>query len=354
MPGMMGISRPLLITVVIATLLLFIPSMSIYRNAVWIVKGLREYTKNGYLSAAENFTPGDLDVDCSGNQYLITGSNSGIGKQTALEIARRGGTVHMVCRNPITAEEARKEIVDETKNDNVHVHILDLSNPKGVHQFATKFVSENQDKGLSVLVNNAGCMVNTRELTEDGLEKNFATNTLGTYILTESLSPLLLQTSTSTSRSRVVTVSSGGMLTNKMDPTDLQTENKTFDGTMVYAQNKRQQIIITEQWAKKYSSIQFTTMHPGWADTPAVRTSMPDFYEKMKDKLRTTEQGADTAVWLAVSESNVATGEKNSGEFYQDRQVVSKHLPLAWSRSSAADETSLMEQLDAFYQTFTG
>ena len=324
-----------------------------YRNAVWIVKGLREYTKNGYLSAAEKFKPADLDVDCSGNQYLITGSNSGIGKQTALEIARRGGTVHMVCRNPTTAEETRKEIVDQTSNENVHVHILDLSNPKDVHQFATKFVSDNQEKGLSALINNAGCMVNKRELTEDGLEKNFATNTLGTYILTESLSPLLQQTDPSSPRSRVVTVSSGGMLTNKLDPTDLQTENNTFDGTMVYAQNKRAQIVMTEKWAGKYPSVQFTTMHPGWADTPAVRMSLPDFYERMKDKLRTAEQGADTAVWLAVSNSNVATDSKNSGEFYQDRQVVSKHLPLAWSRSSAAEENSLMEQLDAFYQRFT-
>ena len=76
------------------------------------------------------------------------------------------------------------------------------------------------------------------------------------------------------------------MLTNKMDPDDLQSERKSFDGTMVYAQNKRQQIVMTEKWAKKYPQVQFTSMHPGWADTPAVRSAMPGFYEKMKDKLR--------------------------------------------------------------------
>ena len=81
-------------------------------------------------------------------------------------------------------------------------------------------------------------------------------------------------------------MSSGGMLTQKMDSDDLQCEKKSFDGTMVYAQNKREQIIMTEKWAKKYPGIQFTTMHPGWADTPAVRSAMPGFYEKMKDKLR--------------------------------------------------------------------
>ena len=84
----------------------------------------------------------------------------------------------------------------------------------------------------------------------------------------------------------MITVSSGGMLTNKLDANDLQYEKKSFDGTMVYAQNKRQQIVMTEKWSKKYPHIQFTTMHPGWADTPAVRNAMPGFYNKMKDKLR--------------------------------------------------------------------
>jgi len=194
-------------------------------------------------------------------------------------------------------------------------------------------------------------MVNVREETPDEIEKNFATNTLGTYILTEELIPLL-QKSTSESRPRVVTVSSGGMLTNKLDVDDLQTKKKAFDGTMVYAQNKRQQIVISEKWAKKYPGIQFTTMHPGWADTPAVRSAMPGFYEKMKDKLRTTEQGADTIIWLAISNNSNVTDPKRSGDFFQDRVSVSKHLPLAWSRSSEDEENSLITQLDTFYKRF--
>ena len=88
--------------------------MSIFRNAVWIVKGLKEYTSGGFNAAAKGFNPSDLDVNCQGKAYMITGekekletcnncmacagANSGIGKQTALEIVRRGGTIHMVCR----------------------------------------------------------------------------------------------------------------------------------------------------------------------------------------------------------------------------------------------------------------
>merc|ERR1719228_1078940 len=87
--------------------------MSVFRNSVWFAKGLREYTQSGYSAAAKSFVASDLDVDCKGKEYMITGSNSGIGKVTALEIAKRGGSVHMVCRNPKTAEEARQEISKE-------------------------------------------------------------------------------------------------------------------------------------------------------------------------------------------------------------------------------------------------
>lgn len=330
-----------------------ISRMSFYRNSVWLAKGLMEYTRGGFISASKNFKVSDLDVDCSSKQYLITGSNSGIGKQTALEVARRGGVVHLVCRNPVSAEEARTEISKITKNENIFVHILDLSQPKEVHKFAVDFSKEHHEKGLHVLVNNAGCMVNQREVNAENLDKNFATNTLGTYILTESLMPLLEQTSKSGIKARVITVSSGGMLTNKLDPVDLQFDNMNpYDGTSAYAQNKRQQVIMTTEWAKKYADVQFTSMHPGWADTPAVRTAMPGFYEKMKDNLRTPEQGADTVVWLAVSENTAATDSKSSGEFFQDRQVVSKHLPLAWSDSSAADVNLFMDKLSKLHDKF--
>ena len=88
----------------------------------------------------------------------------------------------------------------------------------------------------------------------------------------------------------------------------------------------------------------------GWADTPAVRNSMPDFYEKMKNKLRTTEQGADTIVWLAISEAAAKRGK--SGCFYQDRTPVSEHLPLAMTRAKEQEEQKLMAILDEYYEKF--
>ena len=319
--------------------------MSLFRNTVWLVKGLKEYTNSGFVAASKNFSESDLDVECNGRSYMITGSNSGIGKQTALEIVKRGGTVHMVCRNPNTGEEAKQELVETSGNNNIHLHILDLSKPTDVLEFAKKFSEENSK--LDVLVNNAGCMVNTRETNKEGLDMNFATNTLGTYLLTTGLLPLLEKSD----QPRVVTVSSGGMLVQKLDVEDLQFEKLAkYDGTMAYAQNKRQQVEMTESLAGKHPGIHWSVMHPGWADTPAVRSAMPDFHAKMKDKLRSVEQGADTVVWLAVSPAAL---QFESGQFWQDRVPVSAHLPLAWTRAGQGERDRLMASLEEFKEKFS-
>ncbi|XP_078088298.1 dehydrogenase/reductase SDR family member 12 [Mustelus asterias] len=311
--------------------------MSLYRNSVWFLKGLREYTKSGYQAAAQQFAPKDLDVDLSGRCFLITGANSGIGKATALEIAKRGGTVHLVCRNKERAERAKAEIVTEANNKEVYIHILDMSKPKMIWEFADKFQQANGK--LNVVINNAGCMTNQRELTADQLETNFATNTLGTYILTTALVPLLERCEDA----RVITVSSGGMLVQKLNVDDLQFEKGMFDGTMAYAQNKRQQVVMTEQWAKIHKDTHFSCMHPGWADTEAVRSSMPSFHAKMKNRLRTATQGADTVVWLAISS---AAAQQPSGLFFQDRKPVSTHLLLAQTRTTPVEEEKLMKSLE--------
>lgn len=177
--------------------------MTFYRNLVWFTKGFREYTKNGYLAAEKSFDAKALDVDVSSRTFMITGANSGIGKDTAAFLAKKGATVHMVCRSETRGEEARKEISESSGSDKVKLHILDMSQPRKVWEFVEKFLSSSE--ALHVLINNAGCMVNTREVDEDGLEKNFATNTLGTYILTTGLIPLIAKHESP----RVVTVSSG-------------------------------------------------------------------------------------------------------------------------------------------------
>uniref|UniRef100_A0A4W4EEX8 Flj13639 n=1 Tax=Electrophorus electricus TaxID=8005 RepID=A0A4W4EEX8_ELEEL len=311
--------------------------MSFYRNVVWFIKGMREYTRAGYESASKHFVAKDLDVSVVGLSFMITGANSGIGKETALAIAKKGGTVHLVCRNKERAEAAREEIARKSGNAEIYIHLLDLSETRKVWEFAEAFKKEYSS--LNVLINNAGSMVNQRQLTSDGLEKNFATNALGVYVLTKCLIPLMERSRDP----RVVTVSSGGMLVKKLDTADLQTERVVFDGTMVYAQNKRQQVVMTEVLAKAHPKIHFSAMHPGWVDTPAVATAMPQFHQLMQPRLRTPEQGADTVVWLALTHAATANA---SGLFFQDRRAVSAHLPLAWTHSSQQEVQDFMAQLE--------
>ncbi|KAK7945684.1 hypothetical protein WMY93_001412 [Mugilogobius chulae] len=280
-----------------------------------------------------------------GRSFMVTGASSGIGRVTAMAIAKKGGTVHMVCRNPDKAEEARADIIRESGNTEVHVHIVDMSETRKVWEFAEAF--RKQYSVLNVLVNNAGCMLHKRELNADGLEKSFATNTMAVYVLTRTLIPLLQRTGIQGWYGQTqssITVSSGSMFVQKLKVDDLQSENDYFDGVLVYAQNKRQQVVLTRQWAKANPIIHFSVMHPGWVETPAVSTSMPEFHKMMKGRLRTVEQGADTVVWLALCR---AASRTRSGQFFQDRKAVPVHLPLAWTHSSSEDIQSFMGQLEA-------
>uniref|UniRef100_A0A8C9SV97 Dehydrogenase/reductase 12-like a n=1 Tax=Scleropages formosus TaxID=113540 RepID=A0A8C9SV97_SCLFO len=293
--------------------------------------------QSSFESAAKRFVEKDLDVSVAGRSFMITGASSGIGKAVATAIAKRGGTIHMVCRNKDKAEEARAEIVKETGNKEIYIHILDFTETRKVWEFAEAF--KKKFRSLNVLINNAGSMLTQREVNTEGLEKNFACNTLAPYILTKSLVPLLEKSGDP----RVIMVSSGIMLVKKLRIGDLQSQRGRFDGTMVYAQHKRQLVVMTEQLAKAHANIHFSVMHPGWVDTPAAAEAMPDFYQSMKNKLRTPEQGADTVVWLAVSEASAA---KPSGRFFQDRKMIPTHLPLAWTHSSLEQKERFMTLLE--------
>ncbi|UJR11684.1 hypothetical protein I4U23_015865 [Adineta vaga] len=320
--------------------------MSFYRTAVFGVKGLMEYTRSGFESAAKQFNQVDTEVDLTGTHVMITGANSGIGKVTALECAKRQAHVYMVCRDETRGREAQEEIIQKSNNRNVDLHICDLSQPKDVLKFAKEFVQSK--KPLNILCNNAGCMINERQLVDNEYEVNFATNTLGTYILTSNLIPVLMNKQPAC----VFTTSSGGMYMCRLDSDDLNsTKMSSFSGDLVYSQNKRQQVVMMERFAQRYPSIFFASWHPGWVDTPAVRSAMPSFYSKMQSRLRTPEQGADTLVWLCCLK-DIANRYAN-GEFFQDRTVVSKHLPLAWTKSSVEDDERLMENLDEICKKYS-
>nr|XP_002132115.1 dehydrogenase/reductase SDR family member 12-like [Ciona intestinalis] len=310
--------------------------MTVYRKALLFTKGLIYESKNGYINAAKQFDQNDVSVDVTGHVFMVTGANSGIGKEVTKELASRGGEVHMVCRSLERANAARDEIVKATKNEKIFVHIVDLSNIRSVGEFAKSF-SESHGR-LDTLVNNAGEMVADWRLTEtENLEVNFATNSMSHFVLTESLLPLMEKSE----RPRVVNVTSSGMLLQCLNPKCFSKEKpNNFEAIIAYAQCKRQLTVLTEHWAEKHSSVHFSCMHPGWVDTPAAKRGLGDFYEKMSHKFRTPAQGADTVVWLCLAEKVLSIP---SGSYFQDRKVSMKHLPLATTKESKRDRSEFLK-----------
>jgi NAD(P)-dependent dehydrogenase (short-subunit alcohol dehydrogenase family) len=293
------------------------------------------YTRLGYNLRQAAWKDADLKVDMTGQVCLVTGASSGLGRATAEGLARLGATVHMLARNESKGQWVREGIISRTEDETVHLEIADLSSLTSVRAFAERFL--DRERHLDVLINNAGALLSEREISVDGFELSFATNVLGPFLLTNLLLPLLK----TGAPSRIINVSSGGMYAQKLDVADLQFERKPFSGVTAYAQAKRAQVILTELWAKKLagSGVTVNAMHPGWADTPGVQTSLPTFRRLARRSLRTPEQGADTIIWLAVAESVAGT----SGRFWLDRRERGTHL-LPGTQSSARDRQQLWDE----------
>lgn len=246
----------------------------------------------------------------------------------------------MLCRDEERCRQAMEEIQQDNPSAELRLEVVDVSSPASIKSFVYKLRASSVV--CDAVINNAGVLLSERQETPDGLEVTFATNVLGPYCLVEGLVPLM------GSPSRVVTVTSAGMLTQGLS---LDFENKeSFDGTKVYAQTKRMQQVLIEVWAKKYPHLNFYVPHPGWVDTPGVARSLPYFYKKMKNKLRTVEQGADTIVWAACSDEVLETCP--NGSYLEDRRVMSPHMTLARTTPSQAQVDAFMTQLRALGEKF--
>jgi len=294
------------------------------------------YDRSGYERHARFFSDPDAEPerDMQGRVALVTGANSGIGKVTARSLASRGAEVWMLCRSPERGQAARDELADETGSQALHLAVVDLSDLEDIRRFVEGFERDRVD----VLVHNAGVLPAERTITADGLEQTVATNLVGPFLLTRLLRSRLL----ASDDARVIHVTSGGMYSRRLSVERLRTLEGPFDGVKAYAATKRALVVLTEQLAAQFedSAVSVHAMHPGWADTPAVRTSLPRFYKTTRSILRTPEQGADTAVWLAVA-PRTALG---SGQLWFDRAPQPTHL-LPWTRETGEERDALWTQL---------
>ncbi len=264
--------------------------------------------------------PGDrLD----GRTVLVTGATSGIGLAAARRFARLGATVRFLARNPAKAEAGRAEIAGA--GGDAAFDIADMADLESLRGFAERFLAANPR--LDVLVHNAGALNREFHQAPDGTELTLAAHVLGPFLLTGLLLPAMQRATPSPAR--VVTVSSGGMYTQRLDLDDLETGPQGYDGRVAYARAKRAQVVLNHEWARRIPSdkIVFHAMHPGWADTPGVVSGLPGFHRVMRPLLRTPEQGADTVVWLASTDEAV----RSTGSFWLDRRRRSEHR-VPWTR----------------------
>lgn len=297
---------------------------------------IASFDRSGFERHAGEFDASEMDVDLKGRVCVVTGANRGLGKATTRLLAERGATVVMACRNPDNARAVRDELATATDNDALQVRQLDLSQRSSVRSFADQFPHDRID----VLVHNAGMLPAERTLNDDGLEMTVAVHVVGPHVLTAALRPRL-------AGGRVIWVSSGGMYTKRLDVAAMLDTTGTYDGVEAYARTKRAQVVLAEQWAKELAADDTVvhSMHPGWAATPGVQTSLPRFWKAMDNRLRSAAQGADTIAWLAISER----ARQSTGRFWFDRAEASTHR-LPWTREDDQDR----ERLWSFAMSMTG
>ncbi|XP_006001643.1 retinol-DH_like_SDR_c domain-containing protein [Latimeria chalumnae] len=251
-----------------------------------------------------------------GKVAVITGANTGIGKETAQDLARRGARIVIACRDTKKGEEAAAEIRKSTGNGNVVVRRLDLASLASVQQFASEI--QEAEPRLDVLINNAGVMMCPKGKTEDGFEMQLGVNHLGHFFLTN----LLLEKLKSSAPSRIVNVASKGHTFGKIHFDDIFLD-KNYKSLDCYNQSKLANILFTKELARKLKGTGVTTysLHPGviWTDLGRhVLTGYPLLKKLLTLPLlffmKTPVQGAQTTIYCAVAEEL----QDISGLYYSD------------------------------------
>ena len=322
--------------------------------------GRKHCTQTGYERARrawlKEFGFDELDkVDLAGRTFMVTGANSGVGmsvselnlhalcvscltplppsteppvrpqshREVSRFLARKGATVHMVCRSEKRGEEARRSIAEEAGNERVYLRVCDCSLEADVRRMYAGFCSAHGTASapprLDGLICNAGVLLNEKTTTSEGIETTFACHLLvGTYLL----GSLAMGALEATAGSRVVVVSSGGMYNSKFPVFGVAAgEEGSYNGNLAYTYAKRGQVLLCERWAEAHPKVKFVSCHPGWTATPAVDAAYGEM-KKYLEPMRTPWEGADAIAWLCT----VAPERLEAGAFYLDRKPQVKHM----------------------------
>ena len=200
---------------------------------------------------------------------IITGANTGIGKETAIDLAKRNARVILACRSQEKGKKAEVDVRRESGNNDVHFRQLDLSSFTSIRKFAKEVLEE--ESRVDILINNAAVAVCPYMKTEDGFETQFGVNHLGHFLLTN----LLLDKIKQAPEGRIVNVSS--IAHTWCGPLDLDTINseEKYSTLDAYNKSKLANVLFTKQLAKRLEGTNVTTncLHPGGVDTELQRHS---------------------------------------------------------------------------------
>ena len=274
-----------------------------------------------------------------GKTCIVTGSSSGIGKETAVALAAAGARVAIVCRTRDKGERALAEIRRRSRGD-VSLFVADLGSQRAVRALAAELIAALPR--VDVLVNNAGLILDRRVLTEDGLETTFAVNHLGYFLLTCLLERKLL----TSAPARIVNVASRAHESATIRFDDLMGARR-YNGWSAYTQSKLANILFTYELARRLNGTAVTAncLHPGViasnfgnAGPLPIRLGIRVGRFFMKG----SERGAGTSIYLA----SAPEVEGVSGKYFVNRRQT-RSSDLSYEQSIAAQLWKVSEELTA-------
>ncbi|PHS23669.1 MAG: short-chain dehydrogenase [Robiginitomaculum sp.] len=257
-----------------------------------------------------NWTPDRLETQ-AGKRFLVTGANTGLGFETAFELAKKEAHVILAGRSEQKLLEAKERILAQVPAALLDIGVVDLGSVSSVKAFTAQFIQGNTP--LDVLINNAGIMFPPPGLTVDGYESQFGVNFIGHYVLTALLLPVLQ----SSDHGRVVTLSSLAHRNGEIDFDNLKLE-KPFNKFREYGQSKVADLIfaieLNRRLAASGSQIVSVACHPGVSKTELLRTDAPEMIETVA--YMAANQGAFSTLFAATQpvDGGSYTGPDGTGE----------------------------------------
>jgi NAD(P)-dependent dehydrogenase (short-subunit alcohol dehydrogenase family) len=259
---------------------------------------------------------------------LITGGNSGIGRETALGIAKKGLTVVIVSRDYLKGKEAIEFIKRESGNKKVGLIAADLSSRKQIYKISEEF--RKKYKRLDILINNAAAVMQNRVLTEDGIEYQLAVNHLAPFLLTSIMADLLIDSAPS----RIINVSSQTHVSASIDFNDLNS-SVNYHPAAVYSMTKLMNILFTYKLASKLQGTGVTAncLHPGVVSTKLLldyqgNSGLKSFFSKLRND--SAERGARTSIYLALS----SDADGFTGKYFTDMKQK-ESSPMSYDKKLA-------------------